>query len=64
MIRKLLLFLLGLHSSSTIFAFRPSKVRSYVQGESSIVLRMSYENEIGSLPPTGFWDPLGGLDSL
>ena len=22
-------------------------------------LKMSYENEIGALPPTGFWDPLG-----
>jgi len=23
------------------------------------VLKMGYENEVGALPPTGFWDPLG-----
>jgi hypothetical protein len=24
-----------------------------------VSLKMSYENEIGALPPVGFWDPLG-----
>jgi len=31
----------------------------------SASLKMSYENEIGALPPVGFWDPLGlsaGID--
>ena len=25
----------------------------------SSALKMSFDNEIGALPPTGYWDPLG-----
>ena len=25
----------------------------------SSALKMSFENELGALPPTGYWDPLG-----
>jgi hypothetical protein len=28
----------------------------------SSVMKMSYDNEIGVLPPVGFWDPLGNVD--
>jgi hypothetical protein len=34
-------------------AFTPSRVSR------SSALKMSYENELGALPPVGFWDPLG-----
>ena len=37
-----------------VAAFAPASMRS-----SKSSLKMSYENELGVLPPTGFFDPLG-----
>jgi len=36
------------------FAFSPARV-----SRQPSALKMSFENEIGVLPPVGFWDPLG-----
>jgi hypothetical protein len=47
-------FIAILASLATATAFLPV---SRVSTRSA--LQMGYENEIGALPPTGFWDPLG-----
>ena len=47
-----LLSLLSLLSSAVAFA--PSASRA-----SASSLKMSFENELGVLPPIGYWDPLG-----
>jgi hypothetical protein len=41
----------------SVTAFAPMSRRA----ASSKAVRMSFENEIGSQPPLGFWDPLGLL---
>jgi hypothetical protein len=35
-------------------AFAPARM-----ARSSSALKMSFKEEVGALPPTGFWDPLG-----
>jgi hypothetical protein len=39
---------------TSVTAFSPSK-----QFDRSSALNMGYENEVGVIAPTGFWDPLG-----
>lgn len=41
---------------ATATAFAP---QSFRRAPVSNVLKMSFENEIGVLPPVGYWDPLG-----
>ena len=40
-------------ASASAFAPSMSKVRA------TSALKMSFENELGGLPPVGYWDPLG-----
>lgn len=40
----------------SVAAFAPSARMSM---RSSHKLAMGFENDVGVLPPTGFWDPLG-----
>jgi hypothetical protein len=49
-------FTVLLASLLAVAAFAPRGMRA----SSSRALSMKFENEVGVLPPTGFWDPLGG----
>jgi hypothetical protein len=51
-------------STFAVFAHATQKTRSGSANGSDIVLKNSrFENEIGSQPPIGFFDPLGFLDN-
>jgi hypothetical protein len=43
-----------LASIASAAAFAPARVASKASA-----LKMTFENEVGALPPVGFWDPLG-----
>jgi hypothetical protein len=45
----------------SVAAFAPSARMSM---RSTHKLAMGFENDVGVLPPTGFWDPLGEVISL
>lgn len=45
---------------ATVSAFAP-RMRPMSSMKTSRALKMNFENEIGVLPPVGYWDPLGIL---
>lgn len=48
-----------LASIASVAAFAPARMASKATG-----LKMSYENELGALPPFGFFDPFGLADNI
>lgn len=40
-------------------AFTPSKMKQASRGRALKLMKMTAIEEVGVLPPTGFWDPLG-----
>ena len=52
MFRSLIVFASLLSSAVAFRSVMPARA-------SSPLMKMSFKDEVGALPPTGFWDPLG-----